>query len=113
MISPAGRRNARSRGGTMSSNKNHIRTTKSKQVSFKVEAAIGQYIEAVSRSEDLPLADFVRKVFLWGLGQFEAVGSMRALRLMALPDELIEKTRKKEREAFHQQIARLKKKSLS
>ncbi len=89
--------------------KNHMRTTKSRQVSFKVEAAVGQNIEAASRLEDLPLADFVRKVFLWGLWQFEAVGSLHTLRRMALPAELIERTQEKERGARHQHRARLKK----
>jgi hypothetical protein len=88
--------------------KNHMRIRKSKQVSFKVTAAVAQSIEAASRLEDLPLADFVRKVLLWACGQYEAVGSLRMLRLLSLPDELIEKTFEEEREALHQHRTRLK-----
>jgi sulfur relay (sulfurtransferase) DsrC/TusE family protein len=109
MISPAGRRNARSRGGTMPSKK-PTKIKKSEQVSFKVTAAVAQNIEKALREEDLPLADFVRKVFLWGLEQFEVVGSLRTLRRMALPDDLIERTREEEREARRQNRALLMRK---
>jgi len=90
--------------------KNHMKTKKSKQVSFKVEATIGQSIEAASKSEELPTADFVRKIFLWGLEQYEAAGWLRTLRLVSLPNELIEKALAKEREARRQHRARLKQK---
>ncbi|HEV1992473.1 MAG TPA: hypothetical protein VGR34_06380 [Candidatus Dormibacteraeota bacterium] len=83
--------------------------TKTKQISFKVEDALGQRIEAVAEAEDIPVADFVRKIFLWGLDQYEAIGSIRALRFMVLPDELIEKTLKEERQAHRELLRRRKK----
>jgi len=83
--------------------------TKTKQISFKVEDALGQRIEAVAEAEDIPMADFVRKIFLWGLEQYEAIGSMRALRYMVLPDELIERTLREERQAHRELLRRRKK----
>jgi hypothetical protein len=90
--------------------KKHMNIKKSEQVSFKVTAADWQNIEEALREEDLPLADFVRKVFLWGLRQFEVVGSLRTLRHMALPPDLIERTREEEREDRRQHRALLMRK---
>jgi len=85
-------------------------TAKDKQVSFKVDQPLYDRIEAAASAEDLPSADFVRKLFVWSLEQYDAAGSVRTLRLMALPEELIESTLQEEREILRQRRARLKQK---
>lgn len=77
---------------------------KTKQISFKVEEALARRIELAAELEDIPLADFVRKIFLWGIDQYEAVGSLRGLRTMGLSEELIEQTLKEERHAFRNRL---------
>lgn len=75
------------------------KTKKTRQISFKVEDSLADRIEAAAEGDDIPVADFVRKVFLWGLDQYEAVGGyLPTLRRMALPEELIEKTLREERQ---------------
>ncbi|SRR5260370_19042019 len=77
---------------------------KTKQISFKVEEALARRIELAAELEGVPLADFVRKVFLWGVDQYESVGSLRSLRTMGLSEELIEQTLKEERHAFRNRL---------
>jgi hypothetical protein len=77
---------------------------KTKQISFKVEDALARRIELAAELEGIPLADFVRKIFLWGIDQYEAVGSLRSLRTMGLSEELIEQTLKEERHAFRNRL---------
>jgi hypothetical protein len=81
---------------------------KTKQISFKVEDSAARRIESAAELEDIPLADFVRKIFAWGFDQYESVGSLRGLRSMSLSEDLIEQTLKEERHAFR---ARLRKAS--
>ena len=85
-------------------------SSKDKQVSFKVDQSLYDRIESAAEDEDLSSADFVRKLFIWSLEQFEAVGSIRTLRLMSLPDDLIEQTLQEEREVLRQRRVRLKQK---
>src|ERR1700721_197432 len=77
---------------------------KTKQISLKVEESLARQIEMARELEGIPLADFVRKIFLWGFDQYEAVGSLRALRSMSLSEELIEQTLKEERLAFKNRL---------
>jgi len=82
---------------------------KSRQVSFKVEDALGDRIEAAAEQEELPVADFVRKVFLWGLDQYDEVGArLGRLRSMALSDQIIEKTLKEERQVYRERARQRK-----
>ncbi len=84
--------------------------SKIKQVSFKVDPPLYDRIESAAEVEDLASADFVRKLFVWSLEQYESVGSIRSLRLMSLPDDLIEQTLQEEREILRHRRARLKQK---
>jgi hypothetical protein len=81
---------------------------KTKQISFKIEESLAGRIEMAAELEGIPLADFVRKVFLWGCDQYEAVGSLRGLRSMALPEQLIEQTLKEERQAYRNRLRKAK-----
>jgi hypothetical protein len=77
---------------------------KEKQISFKVDGALERRIETGADLEGIKTADFVRKLVDWSLDQYEVVGSIRGLRCMALPEELIEQTLKDERHAFRNRL---------
>ena len=50
--------------------------TKEKQLSFKVEDELAKEVEQAADREDLRVADFVRKVFKYGMFRYRAAGRL-------------------------------------
>ena len=50
--------------------------TKEKQISFKVEDELAKEIERAADREDLKVADFVRKVFKYGMFKYRTAGRL-------------------------------------
>ncbi len=56
---------------------------KSRQISFREKEDLYRRVEDSARDEDLAIADFVRKVFRVGFREYEAHGSLHAVRIRA------------------------------
>lgn len=54
--------------------------TKNKQISFRVDDDLATRVDDAAEREELPVADFVRKIFRMGFERYEMLGSLHALR---------------------------------
>jgi hypothetical protein len=57
------------------------------QVSFRVKLPVARQIRRGAESEDLALADFVRKVFMVGMREYQRAGSLHAIRALEEAEE--------------------------
>lgn len=72
---------------------------RSQQISFRADDELASKIQAASKVEEIPVADFVRKIFRFAFKEYQTAGSLYALRVrvdaaaeakrqVALEDEL-------------------------
>ncbi|HXI42391.1 MAG TPA: hypothetical protein VNH83_20575 [Bryobacteraceae bacterium] len=63
---------------------------KEMQFAFRVDFETGERVKAGAQSEEIATADFIRKLIRYALQQYEAAGSLHALRTAA-NRELVQK----------------------
>ena len=59
---------------------------KDMQFAFRVDFETGERVKAGAESEEIATADFIRKLIRYALQQYEAAGSLHALRSTASRD---------------------------
>jgi hypothetical protein len=57
---------------------------KRNQLSFRVEEDFSDAVEAAASTEDLAVADFVRKLFKLAFAEYQQIGSLHAMRAKAI-----------------------------
>lgn len=65
---------------------------KEMQFAFRIEFETGERLKAGAESEEIAVADFIRKLLRYALQQYEAAGSLHALRTAANRDLLQKQT---------------------